>query len=383
MEDSLRLNQEDIQIILSTVKYYKENQMDPLLQHPEKVLSDDQLTSLIKQGIEAGIISTDMEKGFGLWESVEEPFGLQASLNILSSLAESNAGIAFVINGLALAKFLRLKLNFQTDKILYPLLQGRNGLARFSLAKLLFECSLSEEDTRLLKEFFPIIHSQPYPIQLLQAPSLVEEIIYPAYNIDDPIIHWAVVSREHIQLTPIEHYHGLEEVPLYQLLIPNDLGNANLKIESKADSLLLFRQVMGLNALGMVAIALGSLKKAYHLSRDYALSRKQGGIPIIDHPAIREMIGNIASVISITESTLKGIPIPLKPSDFSQCLKARSILHPLICQAANQALQILGGYGYMRDYGLEKIVRDNNHLMLSFGTPGELKLFLSVKERDQ
>jgi acyl-CoA dehydrogenase len=382
MEDSLKLNQEDIQIILSTVKYYKENQMDPLLQRPEVVLSNDQLSSLIKQGIEAGIISTDMEKGFGLWESVEEPFGLQASLNILSSLAESNAGIAFALNGLALAKFLRLELNFQTDKILFPLLQGRNGLARFSLAKLLFDISLSEEDHLFLKEFFPIIHTQPYPIQLLQSPSIVEEILYPTYNPDDQTIHWAVVSKDHLQLTRIEHYHGIEEVPLYQIIIPNELYIANLKMDDKAASLSLFRKVMGLNALAMIAIALGSLRKAYHLSKEYALTRKQGGIPIIDHPAIRELIGNIASVLSTTESTLKGISFPSKPSDFAHCLKARAVLHPLICQSVNHALQILGGYGYMRDYGLEKIVRDNNQLKLSFGTPGDILLFLSVKERD-
>ncbi|MBN1852596.1 MAG: hypothetical protein JW829_07720 [Pirellulales bacterium] len=55
-------------------------------------------------------------------------------------------------------------------------------------------------------------------------------------------------------------------------------------------------------------------------------------------------------------------------------------MHPLLCAAANDAMQVFGGSGYTREIGLEKIVRDCNHLRLICGTPDELLLFLSEWE---
>jgi alkylation response protein AidB-like acyl-CoA dehydrogenase len=60
--------------------------------------------------------------------------------------------------------------------------------------------------------------------------------------------------------------------------------------------------------------------------------------------------------------------------------QARVVAHPLLCAAANQAMQVLGGTGYMQDAGIEKIVRDANHLKVSFGTPDDLRLFISAAE---
>ena len=75
-----------------------------------------------------------------------------------------------------------------------------------------------------------------------------------------------------------------------------------------------------------------------------------------------------------TEAPPRSLP------DLIPVFQARVVAHPLLCAAANQALQVLGGTGYMRDAGLEKIVRDANHLKVSFGAPDDLRLFLAAVE---
>jgi alkylation response protein AidB-like acyl-CoA dehydrogenase len=62
-------------------------------------------------------------------------------------------------------------------------------------------------------------------------------------------------------------------------------------------------------------------------------------------------------------------------------LDARIVVHPLLCHAANEALQVLGGLGYTREAGIEKIVRDNNHMRLMCGAPDELRLIVAAIDR--
>ena len=63
-------------------------------------------------------------------------------------------------------------------------------------------------------------------------------------------------------------------------------------------------------------------------------------------------------------------------------MNSPSQVHNLLCAAANDALQVFGGLGYLPETGLEKIVRDNNHLRLLCGTSRELMLFLAEWERE-
>ena len=64
----------------------------------------------------------------------------------------------------------------------------------------------------------------------------------------------------------------------------------------------------------------------------------------------------------------------LGPRVLPAVLAARALLQPTLCDAANAALQVFGGLGYMRDNGLEKVVRDVNCLRAFGGSPLELRL---------
>jgi alkylation response protein AidB-like acyl-CoA dehydrogenase len=71
---------------------------------------------------------------------------------------------------------------------------------------------------------------------------------------------------------------------------------------------------------------------------------------------------------------------PVDRDSLGTVVAVRAETHDLLCAAANESLQTLGGAGYTSEAGLEKIVRDSNHLRLLCGTPDELRMFLSEWE---
>lgn len=112
--------------------------------------------------------------------------------------------------------------------------------------------------------------------------------------------------------------------------------------------------------LGLASVALGITRRAYDVSRAYAKDRYQGGDYIIKHEQMRiylgEMVAGIRSseaVVSYAKGALSmGVVSP------SMCKTAKILAARFAMSAALNGVQIHGGYGYMRDYGMERLMRD-------------------------
>ena len=68
------------------------------------------------------------------------------------------------------------------------------------------------------------------------------------------------------------------------------------------------------------------------------------------------------------------------------CAMAKQLVTDACFDVANQALQIHGGYGYLADYGLEKIVRDLRVHQILEGTNEIMRVIISrslLAERDR
>lgn len=103
------------------------------------------------------------------------------------------------------------------------------------------------------------------------------------------------------------------------------------------------------------AVCVGMMREAYAQAKAYAAERYQAGRMIIDHDAIREMLAGIASGAEKSRALV------------DRAAADETALSNLLCSvtaaedavaAALDGIQILGGYGYMKDYPLERILRD-------------------------
>lgn len=113
--------------------------------------------------------------------------------------------------------------------------------------------------------------------------------------------------------------------------------------------------------LNIGACSIGGAQAALDMARNYSAERKAFGKPIADFQAIQFKLADMATELEAARLMLYGAAAKLdaKTPDATQaCAMAKRFSTDTGFEVANQALQIHGGYGYLADYGIEKIVRD-------------------------
>lgn len=143
-----------------------------------------------------------------------------------------------------------------------------------------------------------------------------------------------------------------------------------------------FQQAMQILDGGRISIAslgLGIAKGAYEAAVKYAKERQQFGQPIASFQAIGFMLADMATKIEAGElltmqaAYLKNEKKPMtKESAF-----AKYYTSEIAVSIANDAIQVHGGYGYMKDFPVEKFYRDAKLCTIGEGTSEIQKLVIS------
>jgi acyl-coA dehydrogenase len=127
------------------------------------------------------------------------------------------------------------------------------------------------------------------------------------------------------------------------------------------------------------ALSLGIAKGAYEASIKYAKERTQFGKSIIDFQAIGFKLAEIATEIEAAELLLHKAAFLISSGQKVTQLSAMAKMYAseLCVKAATEAIQIHGGYGYTKDYPVEKFFRDSKLCTIGEGTTEILKLVIS------
>ena len=122
---------------------------------------------------------------------------------------------------------------------------------------------------------------------------------------------------------------------------------------------------------GIGALAVGLCQGALDISVEYARKRVQFGKPIISFQAVQHMLADMATETEAARALVYTIAkyIDSGAKDISK-LSAMAKLFPtdVAMRVTTNAVQVLGGYGYMRDYPVEKMMRDAKILQIYEGT---------------
>ena len=113
--------------------------------------------------------------------------------------------------------------------------------------------------------------------------------------------------------------------------------------------------------LNIGACSLGGAQGALDKALAYAQERKAFGSRIADFQALQFRLADMATELEAARSLLWRAAAALDakaPEAGKLCAMAKRVATDTGFDVANQALQIHGGYGYLADYGIEKIVRD-------------------------
>ncbi len=122
---------------------------------------------------------------------------------------------------------------------------------------------------------------------------------------------------------------------------------------------------------GIAAQAVGLAQGALDESVMYAKVREQFGKPIIANQGLSWMLADMATKVetarALTYATVQSIDRGVKDySKFSAMCKVYA--SDVAMQVTTDAVQVLGGYGYMKEYPVEKMMRDAKILQIYEGT---------------
>ena len=133
------------------------------------------------------------------------------------------------------------------------------------------------------------------------------------------------------------------------------------------------------------ALALGIAKGAYEASVRYAKERNQFGQPIANFQAISFKLADMATKIEAAELLLREAAALKNAGE--NCTKvsamAKYYASEVSVQVSTDAVQIFGGYGYTKDFPVEKFYRDSKLCTIGEGTSEIQKLVIAreiVKE---
>lgn len=132
--------------------------------------------------------------------------------------------------------------------------------------------------------------------------------------------------------------------------------------------------------LNIAASALGAAQAALERATSYAKERKAFGKPISDFQSLQFKLADMATELEAARVLLyqSAWKLDQKAPDASMhCAMAKRFVTDTAFRVANDALQIHGGYGYLADYGVEKIVRDLRVHQILEGTNEIMRLIVA------
>ncbi len=157
--------------------------------------------------------------------------------------------------------------------------------------------------------------------------------------------------------TAVLHLEGLR-VPAAQLLGREGEAFKDVK------------RVLDRGRIGIGAMAVGLGRAAYDVAREYAKTRVQFGIPLARHEAVQHKLVDMrvrleASRLLVHQAASRadrGEPFR------HAAARAKLFASESATRIALDAIQVLGGYGYLRDYPVERILRDAKLCEIGEGT---------------
>lgn len=138
-------------------------------------------------------------------------------------------------------------------------------------------------------------------------------------------------------------------------------------------------QILDGGRISIAALALGIAEGAYEAALKYSTQRKQFGCTISEFQAIQWMLADMATEIEAARLlTFKSAYLlDKKKKVIKESSMAKLYASEAAMRAVNNAVQILGGYGYIKDYPVEKFYRDAKLCTIGEGTSEIQRLIIA------
>lgn len=193
-------------------------------------------------------------------------------------------------------------------------------------------------------------------------------------------------------LTP-RNVPGYKTVPLHDKLMWRSADNAIMTFEDckvpeenilgeRGQGFKIMLSTLDGGRLSIAAMGLGLAQGAYEMALAHSKKRKQFGRPISEFQGIYFKLADMATKIELARNTLYNA---CKLKDAGLPFGKQAAMSKMYCsqvakEVADEAIQIFGGYGLLRENHVERFYRDQRLLQIGEGTSEILKMVIARYE---
>jgi alkylation response protein AidB-like acyl-CoA dehydrogenase len=169
-----------------------------------------------------------------------------------------------------------------------------------------------------------------------------------------------ILDAEHVRVTRDEEKLGLNSSVTNDLVVEGAHVGRDRLLHEEGKGFRVAMATLDGGRIGIAAQAVGIAQAAYDVARPYAKEREQFGRPIAEFQAIQHKLADMATEIDAARllayraAWLKQQGLP----HTEEGAKAKLFASEMARRQTGEAIQILGGYGYTKEFPVERYYRD-------------------------
>ncbi|MDQ7879256.1 acyl-CoA dehydrogenase family protein [Microbacterium sp. QXD-8] len=159
----------------------------------------------------------------------------------------------------------------------------------------------------------------------------------------------------------IEHKMGWNAQPTRQVILDEVRVSAENILGGEGQGFKIAMSALDGGRINIAACSLGGAQWALDRALRYVHERFTFGEPLAERQAVVFALADMATELHAARALVRGAAAALdakSPDASLQCAMAKRFATDAGFKVANEALQLHGGYGYLHEYGIEKVVRD-------------------------
>jgi alkylation response protein AidB-like acyl-CoA dehydrogenase len=190
-----------------------------------------------------------------------------------------------------------------------------------------------------------------------------------------------VLDAEHVRITRDEEKLGLNSSITNDLVVEGAHVGADRLLLEEGKGFHIAMATLDGGRIGIAAQAVGIAQAAYDVAREYAKERQAFGRPIGEFQAIQHKLADMSTEIDAARLLVHRAAW-LKENDLPHTeagAKAKLFASEMARRQTGEAIQILGGYGYTKEFPVERYYRDAKITEIYEGT-SEIQRLVIARE---